>query len=517
MIKPRTIYAAIIGFAVGVAFETFSNADIFLLVFVLLIGIALLGVHVFSLRNASALTRRNGAAGSVLAQKYTHLAPLIIIFCFITFFFIGAMRYATYSKTPDPILSDAKGKVEIIGVISEDPDVRQDKDLITLHVESVDGKKVSGENNILVETGLFPERFYGEELAVTGPLVLPRNFSDDATGETFDYLSYLQKDRIYFIMYEPQTYILSTNKGNPVVATLLSVKHAFTTSINRVISEPNASLVNAIVVGDRHGVPQDILDTLRTVGIIHIVILSGYAITIVAESVRKFFSRLGFKTSLILASVSIILFAIMTGASAMVVRASIMALLAFLSRAFSRKHDVIRALAITLFLMVLWNPMILVFDVSFQVSMLAVAGLIFISPIFEKKFAKMSEKFGWREIFISTLSAQTAVLPYLLYVTGTLSLFSVPANILVLPILPLTMLFGLLSGVVGLISNILAFPFSAIAYLLTSYELFVAKIFSVIPFSSVVIPMPFWAVVIIYTAMIFIVVRFRNSSPRLPN
>ena len=378
--------------------------------------------------------------------------------------------------------------------------MRQDKQLLTFRVEAVQGQKVSGENNILIEAGLFPKRSYGDELAVYGNLLPPRNFSDDTTGETFDYVTYLQKDRVYFVMYQPEMSLVATGRGNPLISALLSIKHAFMESIEKNISEPNASLVSAIVVGERHSVPQNILDMLRSVGIIHIVILSGYAITIVAESVRKFFSRFGFKTSIILASVSIILFALMTGASAMVVRASVMALFGFLSRALSRKHDVIRALAFTLFLMVLWNPMILVFDVSFQVSMIAVAGLIFISPIFERRIQKSSVRLD----FVRTNSR----LAVFLFVTGSFSLFSVPANILVLPVLPMTMLSGLLSGVVSFISPILAFPFSAIAYALTSYELFVAKIFSAIPFFSVSLPMPFWAVIIIYGCLIFFVRKY---------
>ncbi len=488
------IYTSIFGFAVGVAFETFSNADIFLLVFVLLVGLAIAtSVCVFE----RGPNRRQKAA---------------LIACFIFFFFLGALRYTTYSKNPDTTLSAAKGKTEITGVVSKDPDIRQDKILLTVRVESVNGEKVSGENNILVETGLFPKRNYGDELSLFGPLILPRDFSDDATGEVFNYILYLQKDRIYFVMYEPQTSFVAASKGNPIMSALLSVKHAFSASVNRSISEPNASLINAMIVGDRHSVPQNILETLRTVGVIHIVILSGYAITIIAEAVRRFFSRFGFRTSIILASVSIILFAIMTGASAMVLRASIMAIFAFLSKAVARKHDVFRALALTLFLMVLWNPMILVFDTSFQTSVIAVLGLICISPIFEKKFAKLPAAFGFKNVFISTLSAQVAVLPYLLYVTGSLSVFSVPANLLVLPVLPLTMFFGLLTGVMGLVSSFLAFPFSVVAYFLTSYELFVAKIFSAIPFSSINVPMPFWLVLSIYALYIWALLKFSSTT-----
>ncbi len=489
------IYISILGFVVGVLFETFSNASVFLLVFILFVGIASFVVWNIFLDNRFAPRLSKNIPRASLAL------------CFLVFFFLGAIRYATYSKAPDPILSDTKGKVDIVGIISQDLDVRVDKDLLTVRIESIDGQKVFGENNILVQTGLFPERSYGEEIGLYGILLPPRNFSDDTTGETFDYVTYLQKDRIYFTMYEPRINILSRGKGNPIMAVLLSVKHAFVDSVERNIHEPNASLVAAVIVGERHSVPQDILDMLRRVGIIHIVILSGYAITMVAESVRKFFSRFGFRTSLVLASVSIILFVLMTGASAMVVRAGIMALFAFLSRALSRKHDAIRALAFTIFLMILWNPMTLVFDVSFQVSVLAVLGLIFISPVFEKKFKN--------EIVVSTLSAQIAVLPYLLFVTGSLSLFSVPANLLVLPVLPMTMLFGLLSGFVGFISPILAFPFSAVVYALTSYELFVAKIFSAIPFSSFSLPMPFCLVVLIYVGYIWALLKFSSITSQL--
>lgn len=515
------IYISIFGFIVGILFETFSNAGIFLLLFFLIIVVGLAAGGIFFLEAArssasgffenSLLSAQAGRSNSSQnpdaassAKKYAFL-PLVLLF--LVFSFLGALRYETYAKTPDPILSSAQGKVSLVGVIAGDPDVRTNKVFLTVRIESIDGQKVSGENNVLVQTSLFSDHSYGEEIGLYGILLPPRNFSDDATGETFDYASYLRKDRIYFVMDDPRVNVFSRNKGNPIMAVLFSVKHAFVESIGRNIHEPNASLVAAALLGERHSVPQDILDMLRRVGVIHIVILSGYAITIVADSVRKFFSRFGFRTSLVLASLSIILFAVMTGASAMVVRSSVMALFAFLSRAVSRKHDIVRALAFTVFLMIFWNPLILVFDVSFQVSILAVAGLVFISPLLEKKIKS--------ETVVSTLAAQIAVLPYLLYVTGSLSLFSIPANLLVLPVLPMTMLFGMLSGAVGFVSPILAFPFSAIAYALTSYELFAAKLFSALPFSSVSLPVPFWLVALVYVFYAFALLKFSSMTSQL--
>ena len=97
----------------------------------------------------------------------------------------------------------------------------------------------------------------------------------------------------------------------------------------------------------------------------------------------------------------------------------------------------------------------------------------------------MPEKFKLRELLATTLGALTATTPLIVYKMGTSSLFSLPTNILVLPLVPATMYFGFFAAMFDLISPLLAFPFVAISWVMLQYQLFVVNFFSLLPFASV--------------------------------
>jgi competence protein ComEC len=108
-------------------------------------------------------------------------------------------------------------------------------------------------------------------------------------------------------------------------------------------------------------------------------------------------------------------------------------------------------------------------------------------------------KFGFREVVATTIAATIAVLPILLYTTGILSIVSLPANILILPLIPLTMFFSFLVGVFGFIAPILAIPFAYVAHLLLLYILSIIHFFAQLPFASVTIQsFPLLITIILY-------------------
>ncbi|MEK9161495.1 MAG: ComEC/Rec2 family competence protein, partial [Patescibacteria group bacterium] len=207
--------------------------------------------------------------------------------------------------------------------------------------------------------------------------------------------------------------------------------------------------------------------------------------TIVAETIMLFLSFLPQYLAISGGVIGVILFAIMTGASATVLRASIMALLALTAKATGRIYTVSWALFLAGFFMVLQNPKILRFDTSFQLSFLATLGLIYLSPIVKNNIGFVTEKLGLREIFSATISAQIAVLPLLIYKTGIVSVVGLPVNFLILPFIPLTMFLGFAVGILGAASYLISIPFAWASYALLQYELFVIDIFSKIPFASV--------------------------------
>jgi competence protein ComEC len=239
------------------------------------------------------------------------------------------------------------------------------------------------------------------------------------------------------------------------------------------------------------------------------VVLSGYNITIIAESFMKFLAFLPRTAGLSFGAISIILFALMTGASATIIRASVMALIVILGKFLGRTYNIGRALLIAGVFMTIHNPRVLVFDVSFQLSFIATIALVYGSPLCEKYFLWVTEKYNLRSIVTSTIATQIFVLPYILRVMGDISLVALPVNLLVLPFIPTTMLVGFLSIVSSLVLPILSIPFSYLTHLFLSWELFVVDLFSSFSFASVSIQsVPIILVLVVYAIFIYVLFRF---------
>jgi competence protein ComEC len=111
--------------------------------------------------------------------------------------------------------------------------------------------------------------------------------------------------------------------------------------------------------------------------------------------------------------------------------------------------------------MVLLNPFVLVYDVSFQLSFIATVAVIFLAPRIEKYFLWITPRFGLRDIITVTCAAYVFVLPFILYKMGNLSLVALPANILILPLIPFTMFLGFMTGFAGIIWYVFAVPFGS--------------------------------------------------------
>jgi len=278
------------------------------------------------------------------------------------------------------------------------------------------------------------------------------------------------------------------------------------------LTEPYAGLLSGLIVSGKEAMPKDMLEEFRRAGVIHIVVLSGFNLTVIAAFMKIIFRSVRFSV------VGIILFVIMTGAQATVVRAAIMVLTVILAKRLGRNFSAPRALLVAAFLMLLHNPKILVFDPSFQLSFLATCGLIFVTPIVEKYLSRVPEKWGLRTTTATTLATQMTVLPLLIYSIGDFSLVSLPANILILFVIPATMLVGFIAAVIAYVSTILALPFTYMAYLLLAWILGVSHYLGNLSFASIALPpVSWWLVVLVYFAIIIFVRRSQNSVQHSAN
>lgn len=360
-------------------------------------------------------------------------------------------------------------------------------------------KEDSKNSKMLVKTGFYPEYQYGDELKIECKMQIPKNLDS-----AFDYQMYLAKDEIFYLCQNPKIEKLNSEKGNKFYAILLKVKNKFSEKINQLIPVPESGLLTGLIIGGSDQLPKKMKDNFSRTGMTHIVAVSGYNVTIIAEylMILGIFLGLWRRQAFWFAVTGIILFVTITGLSASGVRAGIMGILLIWAMKNGRLANSENAILFSANLMLLLNPLLLRFDVGFQLSFLATLGIIYLYPIADNYLVKKNKVFGLSEILFLTLSAQIFVLPIILVNFNQLSLISPLANLLVLPIIPLTMMLGFLAIVGSFIFYPLGTIFSWIAFLPLKYETIVIKYLAELKFSSIEIIFPAWGVILWYVILL---------------
>ena len=392
----------------------------------------------------------------------------------------------------------------VAGTVAGDPDKRATSLRVPVKVQTINGQDAP-HGTLLALLPRETEVAYGERVEVRGLVELPQSFETD-TGRVFDYPGYLRVRGISAVM--PRAELRSReHAGFTVLGPLFALKHAFEKSLEQNIDEPEVSLLEGMLLGERGGFSDELLRAFIIVGLIHIVVLSGSNIAIIAEAV---FRLLGLWRGLprgwlyALGLAAIVLFALMTGGGAATVRAVIMGAIAILARYLRRPQAALRALVVAAVLMVLWNPLALFYDNGFVLSFLATFGLITLAPFIEEWLCRLPswKSFNLRSIVATTLAVEIFILPALLYTSGTFSFFSLPINALVLPVVPLVMLIGFVAGVLGFLHPLAAFVPAFAAQFMLRLIIGITELAADIPVASaIVVPFPFWMAAAAYVPL----------------
>ncbi len=412
------------------------------------------------------------------------------------------MEAATWQFGQSALSNAREQEVTLQGVVIREPEVRTESTHLYVKV---------GADTLLVSTDRYTAVTYGDEVMVKGTLREPAAFTTEL-GRTFNYPGYLLARGVEYYVPFADVEVISSGQGNPLIQTLLSGKESLLAHIEMILKEPQAGLGEGLLLGVKQALGEDLERDFRKAGIIHIVVLSGYNIMLVVAFVMFALSLVaGRRLRVLLGLMAVTVFALVVGLSATVVRASIMAALFLVAQAFGRSYDVLRALLVAGFLMILLNPYLLVYDIGFQLSFMATLGLILIVPLFEQKVA--AGKFAWREYFLATIATQVAVLPLLLYHVGEVSLVAIVVNLLVLPAVPLAMSLTFLSALLSFFSTSVGLAVGYLAHFVLSYIIVVASFFAALPFASVVVPaFPSWAALSLYALYLLIFWLWQRRS-----
>jgi competence protein ComEC len=381
-------------------------------------------------------------------------------------------------------------------VVSSEADIREDHAKIEVESPEIEGR-------ILLTTDVYPKYNYGDKLKISGTLKPPISFDD------FDYGGYLAKDGIYSVMYYPKIEFLGENKDNPasyIYKIILSFKEKLRQSINRNLPPPQSSILSAMILGDKGGMSDQLKERLNSVGLRHITAISGMHITIISLILMQILLAVGFwrGQAFYLTILFLIFFVLMVGLPASAVRAAIMASCFLLAEKLGREASSFRLLTFAAVSMLALNPFLLKFDTGFQLSFLAVAGIIFLSPYFNRLLNRAFEgKFiNLKNILSMTLAAQVFTLPIMLYSFGQISLIAPISNILVLPILPFILGLGIAFSLAGILWQPLGWFLSWLVWLLLSYLVKIVDWFSQVPLAFLEIRNLHWGWIIV-TYLIF--------------
>ncbi len=430
----------------------------------------------------------------------------ILVLCFV----LGGARVLIVPYTLPEIYAPLLGThVEMVGVVVANPDVRESTQRVRVrvHVQEV-------ETTVLAVLPRHPILEYGDRVKVAGTFESPSTFETDG-GRVFDYPHFLAKDGIFAMLNRATVSKEGVEAGvsTAFFRTLYGVRHTFEQGVARALPEPSSALALGLVVGGKQGLGKTLLEAFTLAGLLPIVVLSGYNVMIVADAVLRGFRFMPKPVATGLAVITLLFFVLAAGAGSSAVRAGTMAAVALFARATGRTYHALRILLLAIVLMLLANPLLLLYDPGFQFSCVATLGLIIGTPILAPRLMWVRSVL-LRETLATTLSAQIFVLPLLLYETGNLSLVAVPANMLVLPVVPLAMLCSFIAGLVGMVSASIA-PFVGLpAFVTLSYIMGVATTLSSLPFAASSIPeFPFVIVVLLYVVLGGLVWRLQKTTP----
>lgn len=418
-----------------------------------------------------------------------------IVICIFSGLIFGFARYffslPNFSVGDLGYYRDLGMRLKVQGNIVAEPDVRDDRQYITLGAQKIffqqQWRDVAGK--LLIKAQRFPEFQYGDSLEIEGLLISPPQF------EKFSYADVLAKEDVYVVCYKAKINFLrpvvlaanpqfsNVSNVDPFWSLVFSLKGVFSSRINQIFPEPMASLVAGLLFGLRRSIPADILDDFNRAGLTHVLAISGYNINLMIAVFGFFLASTGRRTRFFGMLTGIVFFLLFTGFSGSVIRAAWMGFFLILSTANGRKSQAFLNLMLSGFVMVFLNPRVLIFDLSFELSFLATLGIVVGMPFLENFFAKWP---AWiAEGLAVTLAAQIFTTPLILYYFGRFSLIAPVANIFVLPLVPMIMLFSFFALVMAFIFMPLANFLVALSWILLKIMLVVVHIFAHIPFASI--------------------------------
>lgn len=349
--------------------------------------------------------------------------------------------------------------------------------------------------------GSLTVRGFGEAAIYKGDMVRVSGQLRASLGNNISSISYAQLD------------VVSRD-----VSWINELRRKFAAGVQSALPEPMAPFVLGLLIGQRSTLPEDVNDQLKHVGLTHIIAVSGYNLTIIVEACRRLLAKRSKYQTMSSCLLLIACFLLVTGLSPPIVRASIVSGLSLWAWYYGRNIQPFVLLLVSAAITILANPLYLWGNVSWYLSFLSFFGVLVVAPVLAQRLYKGREPKLVAAIVIETIAASILVIPYALFIFGQVSLVSLPANVLVVPFIPLAMLLGLLAGLGGMLMPVVAGWLAWPATLLLTYILDVVTLFSRVPHAFVEgLAISGAQMTLMYATMSVVFIILRNKTLKAVN
>jgi competence protein ComEC len=260
----------------------------------------------------------------------------------------------------------------------------------------------------------------------------------------------------------------------------LRIRDWFSSGIEKAIPQPQAALGEGYLVGQRSTLPNRLDKQLKTVGLTHAVVASGYNLTILVVFARKLFVKRSKYLALLATALMAGGFMLITGFSPSMTRAGIVIGLGLAAWYYGRSVRASILLLMAAAITVLIQPAYVWGDIGWALSFAAFGGVLLLAPLLHRFFWGNEQPKALRQVLVGTAAAQLATMPIMIFAFGHYSPYALLANLLVLPFIPFAMALIFLAGIAGLalpaIAPIIGYPATFLLHYMTSAVHYIANL-----------------------------------------
>lgn len=303
-----------------------------------------------------------------------------------------------------------------------------------------------------------------DTVTISGVVLVPQDFLTD-TGRLFPYQQFLDGKGIDLVM--QKTVLVSRVSGNISVARIATqLRNTIAIIFATYIHFPFDGIVAGMVVGYQGGIPGSVQTLFRDTGVLHVLVLSGYNITLLANALMVLLVWVPFRIRSVVITTAVLGIVLVSGAGIAAVRAGGMALIALFATTNIRTYQPLPALACVYCVLFVWSPEQIFSDPGFHLSFLATFFMIAYLPKMQEwcSFIPKTAPIDLRELLVLAVGSPLCMLPYTMYFSGIVPVASPFANILLVIVTPPIMLAGVAIFTISLLE-----PLARIAGILLSW------------------------------------------------